>query len=161
MAGDDRVPPPPLPRTGELGSLTIATRGSKSAAERTDVDAAWRALGEEHGLGADRAEGLFSEHPQERQGHVNLRSELLAEVTRERATIEERELRAKAYEIAAGACRAAEADELVAALERSGELVRLEGRWWTTGRLREMEQATLALVDRSADEELARSQSAR
>ena len=105
------------PRAGELGSLTTGTRGSKSAADRLDVDEAWRAVGEEHGLGAERAEGLFSERPVERS-HVDLRAELLEEVTRERATIEERELRAKAYELAAGACRPREADELVAELAR-------------------------------------------
>ncbi|MBA3865234.1 MAG: relaxase domain-containing protein [Solirubrobacterales bacterium] len=40
------------PRAGELGSLTVATRGSKSAAARLDVEEAWRAVGVEHGLGA-------------------------------------------------------------------------------------------------------------
>jgi conjugative relaxase-like TrwC/TraI family protein len=142
------------PRAGELGSLTTATRGSKSAADRLDVDAAWRAVGEEHGLGADRVSGLFSEHPVERDPHLDLRAELLEEVTRERSTIEGRELKAKAYELSAGVCRPGEADELVAELERSGALVRLEGGHWTTRHLREMEQATLGLVDRSVDREL-------
>ena len=49
------------PRAEELGSLTIATRGSKSAADRLDVNEAWRAVGEEHGLSAERAEQLFNE----------------------------------------------------------------------------------------------------
>jgi conjugative relaxase-like TrwC/TraI family protein len=141
------------PRAGELDSLTTGTRGSKSAAERTDVDAAWRALGEEHGLGAERVKGLFSDRPAARS-HVDLRAELLAEVTRERSTIEDRELRAKAYELSAGVCRPREADELVADLTRSDELVRLEGGMWTTRRLREMEQATIDLVDRSVGKQL-------
>ncbi len=142
------------PRAGELDSLTTGTRGSKSGADRTDVDAAWRAVGEEHGLGAGRVKGLFSDRPVERS-HVDLRAELLSEVTRERATIEERELRAKAYELSAGVCRPREADELVSGLGRAGELVRLEGGMWTTRRLREMEQATLDLVDRSVGKQLA------
>lgn len=137
------------PRGGELGSLTISTRGSKSAADRTDVDVAWRAVGEEHGLGASRAKELFSDRTAERCGAIDLRSELLAEVTRERATVEERELRAKAYELTAGICRPREADHLIATLERSGQLVRLEGGMWTSRRLRQMEQATLDLADRS------------
>jgi ATP-dependent exoDNAse (exonuclease V) alpha subunit len=143
------------PRAGELGSLTIATRGDKSAADPIDVDAAWRALGEEHGFGAGRVERLFDGRPGARETDVNLRAELLSEVTRERSTIEERELRAKAYELSAGVCRPHDADELIAELGRSGELVRLEGGVWTTRRLREMEQATLELVDRSSGKELA------
>ena len=47
------------PRAGELGSLTTSTRGSKSAADRLDVNEAWRAVGEEHGLSGERAEALF------------------------------------------------------------------------------------------------------
>lgn len=142
------------PRAGELGSLTTSTRGSKSAADRIDVDAAWRAVGEEHGLGADRVKGLFSDRKAERPPQVDLRAELLSETTRERSTIEDRELRAKAYELSAGVCRPGEADGLVADLERSGELVRLEGGRWTTRHLREMEQTTLERVGRSVGKEL-------
>lgn len=143
------------PRAGELGSLTTSTRGSKSAADRMDVDAAWRAVGEEHGLGPDRIKELFADRKTERPPRqVDLRAELLSETTRERSTIEDRELRAKAYELSAGVCRPGEADELVAELERSGQLIRLEGGHWTTRRLREMEQATLERVERSAREEL-------
>ena len=143
------------PRAGELGSLTIATRGSKSAADRIDVNEAWRAVGEEHGLSAERAEQLFSERSISNQERVDLRAELLEEVTRERAMIDERELRAKAYELAAGVCRPDEADRLVDELARSGELVRLEDGMWTTRRLREMEQATVEIAERRAAENAA------
>jgi len=140
------------PRAGELGSLTVATRGSKSAADRVDVNEAWRAVGEEHGLTAEHTEQLFGERSISNQESVDLRAELLEEVTRERATIDERELRAKAYELAAGACRPAEADELVAELARYGELVPLEDGLWTTRRLRELEQATVQIAERRATE---------
>ena len=140
------------PRAGELGSLTIATRGSKSAADRLDVNEAWRAVGEEHGLSGERTEQLFDERLISNRESVDLRAELLEEVTRERATIEDRELRAKAYELAAGACRPAEADRLVDELARSGELVRLEDGLWTTRRLREMEQTTVQIAERRTDE---------
>jgi conjugative relaxase-like TrwC/TraI family protein len=143
------------PKAGELGSLTTETRGSKSAADRLDVDASWRAVGEEHGLGAGHVERLFDEHSAGKEPNVDLRAELLEEVTRERSTIEERELRAKAYEIAAGACRPEEADRLIADLTRSGELVRLEGGHWTTRHHREMEQTTLRLAERSTGNDLA------
>ena len=139
------------PRAEELGSLTIATRGSKSAADSIDVNEAWRAVGEEHGLSAERAEALFNERSISNQESVDLRAKLLEEVTRERATIEDRELRAKAYEIAAGVCRPEQADELVDEMARCGELVRLEDGMWTTRRLREMERSTLQIAERSLD----------
>ena len=143
------------PRSGELGSLTIATRGSKGAADRLDVNEAWRAVGEEYGLSGQRAEELFSERSISNHESVDLRAELLEEVTRERATIDNRELRAKAYELAAGTCRPAEADRLVDELARSGELLRLEDGMWTTRRLRELEQATVETAERRADQNAA------
>jgi conjugative relaxase-like TrwC/TraI family protein len=143
------------PRAEELGSLTVATRGSKSAADRLDVNETWRAVGEEHGLSAERAEALFNERSISNQETVDLRAELLEEVTRERATIEDRELRAKAYELAAGVCRPEEADQLIEELARNGHLIRLEDGMWTTRRLREMEQATVEIAERRASENAA------
>jgi len=143
------------PRAGELGSLTIATRGSKSAADRLDVNEAWRAVGEEYGLSGERAEALFDQRSISNRESVDLRAELLEEVTRERSMIDDRELRAKAYELAAGACRPDEADHLVADLERSEELVRLEDGMWTTRRLRELERSTVQIAERRAAENAA------
>jgi AAA domain len=69
--------------------------------------------------------------------------------------ITERELRAKAYELSAGVCRPAQADRLVNELARSGELVRLQDRTWTTRRLREMEQSTVDIAKRRTSENTA------
>lgn len=143
------------PRAGELGSLTTATRGSKGAASPVDANEAWRAIGEEHGLGAERSEALFERRSASEQRRVDLRTELLAETTRERSAIEDRELRAKAYELAAGICRPAEADRLIAELARSGELVRLEDGVWTTRRLRELERTTIESAEDRAGESAA------
>ncbi len=143
------------PRPGELDSLTLGTRGSKSAAPSTDVSAAWRALGSEHNQTAQRSEELFNDWGLRHDPTTDLRRELLAEVTRERSMITERELRAKAYELSAGVCRPAEADRLVDELARSGELVRLEDRTWTTRSLRETEQATLDIAQQRASENAA------
>ena len=143
------------PRAGELGSLTIATRGSKSAADPLDVNEAWRAVGEEHGLSGERTERLFEERAISNRESADLHAELLEEVTRERAMIEDRELRAKAYEVCTGVCRPAEADRLIDRLTRSGQLVRLEDGMWTTRRLREMEQATVEIAERRANENAA------
>ena len=140
------------PRAEELGSLTVATRGSKSAADRLDVNESWRAVGEEHGVSAERAEALFNERSISNQEHVDLRAELLEEVTRESAMIEDRELRAKAYELAAGVCRPEEADQVVDELARNGHLIRLEDGMWTTRRLREMERATVKIAERRSTE---------
>ncbi|MHB1808730.1 MAG: MobF family relaxase [Solirubrobacteraceae bacterium] len=47
------------PRKGELSSIAVATRGTKTVAPEIDVDRAWRAVGEEHGLNSERARQLF------------------------------------------------------------------------------------------------------
>jgi conjugative relaxase-like TrwC/TraI family protein len=143
------------PAPGELDNLTLATRGGKSVAAVIDVNAAWRALGEEHHQSLTRSEELFNDRNIDNQPRVDLGKELLSEVTKERSMITERELRAKAYELSAGVCRPAEADRLVNELARSGELVRLEDRTWTTRRLREMEQTTLEIAERRASKNAA------
>ena len=143
------------PKAGELGSLTLGTRGSKSAAPSTGISAAWRALGAEHNQTAARTEELFHDWGLRGEPNVDLRKELLAEVTREHSMITERELRAKAYELSAGVCRPAQADRLVHELTRSGELVRLEDGMWTTRDLREMEQATIHVAHERATENAA------
>jgi len=143
------------PKAGELGSLTLGTRGSKSAAPSTDISAAWRALGAEHNQTAARTEELFHDWGLRAQPSADLSEELLAEVTREQSMITGRELRAKAYELSAGVCRPAEADRLVNDLVRSGELVRLEQGMWTTRDLREMEQATITVAQQRTAENAA------
>jgi conjugative relaxase-like TrwC/TraI family protein len=129
------------PHAGELGAIAVATRGTKTVTPEVDVSAAWRAVGEEYGLGRDRVESLFAERP--RESELDVRTELLTEVTRERSMIETRDLEARAFELSAGVERPAAAGEHLAALERSGELVSLESGWWTTRQLRELEQRAL------------------
>jgi conjugative relaxase-like TrwC/TraI family protein len=138
----------PAPR--ELDSITLETRGSKTAAPSTDVNQAWSALGEEHNQTAKRSEELFHDWGLHAAPEVDLRAELLVEVTRERSMITKRELKAKAYELSAGVCRPAEAEELVKDLERSGELLQLQDGTYTTKRLREIEQATIATAQQRA-----------
>ena len=144
------------PRAGELGSITTSTRGSKSAAKEIDVNSAWRAQGEEHGLGRAHVEGLFNERSIDDRGSVDLRRELIATVTSERSTVTEHELRAKAYELSAGVCRPVEMDQLMGEMMRSGELLRLDDGTWTTRRLREQEQTTVQVVQQRASENAAR-----
>jgi conjugative relaxase-like TrwC/TraI family protein len=143
------------PRAGELDSLTLGTRGSKTAARSTDVNATWRALGSEHNQTAQRSEELFNDWGLRNEPKVDLSEELLKEVTRESAMITERELRAKAYELSAGVCRPEEADRVIEELARSGELVKLKDGTWTTRRLREMEQTTVNIAERRVGENAA------
>lgn len=143
------------PQAGELGSLTLETRGSKTAAATVDVNQAWRAVGEEYGQTRERTEELFNDRTVATESQVDLRRELLAAATEQRAMITERELRARAYEVSAGVSRPAEADRLVSDLHRSGELVRLEGGMWTTRSLREREQHTVQIAKARAGERAA------
>ncbi len=143
------------PRAGELGSLTVETRGSKTAASAVDVNQAWRAVGEEYGQTRQRAQELFNDRALPSGTQVDLRRELLEALTEQRSMVTERELRARAYELSAGVSRPADADRLISGLYRSGELVRLEGGMWTTRSLREREQATVRIAGERASENAA------
>lgn len=132
------------PRAGELGALTVQTRGTKTAVAQVDIDEAWRAVGEEYELSTSRAEGLFADRARHEQRDVP--GELLADVTRERSMLSARELEARTLEVAVGTQRPATAGEHVRELARAGELVELEGGWWTTRELRELERRTLDIA---------------
>jgi conjugative relaxase-like TrwC/TraI family protein len=143
------------PRGGELGSITVGTRGTKTVAATVDVDAGWRAVGEEYGLSRERVQNLFSGEvadARERVTERELASELLRDVTSEHAVLTERDLRARAYELAAGVLHPADADRIVEDLARSGELIALEGGTWTTREMREREQRMLATATSRAHE---------
>jgi conjugative relaxase-like TrwC/TraI family protein len=143
------------PGPSELDSLTLSTRGSKTAATTIEVNNAWRALGEEHNQIARRSEEAFHDWGLHRDPNIDLRKELLENVTREASMITTHELHAKAYELSAGVCRPDEADRLVNDLARSGELLQLEGGLWTTRQLRELEQTTVEIAERRATENTA------
>jgi conjugative relaxase-like TrwC/TraI family protein len=137
------------PRAGELGSITVGTRGTKTTATSVNVDQAWRAVGEEYGLTREHAQSLYSAErgvPAER----DLKRDLLAEVTKAHATVNDRDLHAHAYELAAGVSHPREANAAIAGLARSGELVELNDGRWTTRELREREQLTLEVAQARA-----------
>ena len=140
------------PRAGELGSITQATRGTKTRAETVNVDAAWRAVGGEHGLSRERAESLYTEPERTAQPPRDLAERLLADVTRDRSMVSERDLYARAFELSPGNCHPAQAQRVVGELARADELVALQGGMWTTRELREREQRTVELVASRADE---------
>ncbi len=143
------------PGPGELDSLTLSTRGSKTAAPPQEVNAAWRALGEEHNQTPRRSEEAFHDWGLHNDPNIDLAKELLANVTRESSMINTHELHAKAYELSAGVCRPDEADRLVNDLTRSGELLQLEDGTWTTRQLRELEQKTIEIAESRAGEHAA------
>jgi conjugative relaxase-like TrwC/TraI family protein len=143
------------PGPGELDAITLSTRGSKTAASPETVNAAWRALGEEHGLTRKRAEEAFHDWGLRDDPDVDLAKELLENVTKESSMINRHELQAKAYELSAGVCRPEEADRLIVELQRSGELLELEDGTYTTRRLRELERETIRAAEQRAEETVA------
>jgi conjugative relaxase-like TrwC/TraI family protein len=143
------------PEPGELDQLTLKTRGPKSTATQPDIQQAYDAIASEYDFTRQDAAKLPTNQPTTPDPNINLPKELLAEVNRDRSMITTRELRAKAYELSAGACRPAQADRLVNDLARSGDLVRLEKGMWTTRTLREVEQATISVAERRVTENAA------
>ncbi len=143
------------PGPGELDSISVATRGSKTAASAERVNAAWRARGAVDDQTLERSEEAFQDRGVHNDPDVDLSKELLDAVVSERSMITGAELRAKAYEVSAGVCRPAEADQLVKDLVRSGELLELEDGTWTTRELRELERQTIAIAERQANEDVA------
>ena len=133
------------PRAGELGALTVATRGTKTALAQVDVDQAWRAVGEEHGLSQARGQALFGEEPRHESRPVG--SELLEALARDRSMVERRELDARGC----GARGRRDAPGAGAAHRRRADAQRRAGRagggWWTTRELRDLERRTLGLTD--------------
>jgi conjugative relaxase-like TrwC/TraI family protein len=141
------------PKRGELGALTVATRGTKTVAAEVDVAGAWRAVGEEHGLNRERAQALFTDRVVHEQRDVP--ADLLADLTRQRSMVEARVLEARALELVAGVERPERAQEHLAELTRRGELIELEGGVFTTRELRELEQRTLETAAGRTDEHAA------
>jgi conjugative relaxase-like TrwC/TraI family protein len=135
------------PKGGELGALTVRTRGGKAATASVDIDAAWRAVGEEYGLTREAITALYQDREQT-QAQPDFAGKVLGDVVRTRSTVSDRDLKARAYELAAGICHPARADRVLGELSRTGELVALQGDMWTTRELRELERATLV---RAAD----------
>ncbi|HLI33278.1 MAG TPA: MobF family relaxase [Solirubrobacteraceae bacterium] len=143
------------PRGGEISSITLSTRGTKTIAAQVDVDAAWRAVASEHDLGAERVQQLFDGREQlfseQAKSFEQLPEDLLADITAKASMLSERDLQARSFELAAGVCRPERAKELITELERSGQLLRLEGGMWTTRELREAEQLTAERAQARAD----------
>jgi conjugative relaxase-like TrwC/TraI family protein len=149
------------PRAGELGALTVSTRGTKTTAPAVSVDVAWRVVGEEYGLSREQAQGLFTGIDSALAQSVtseqarDLGQDLLCSLTSEHSMVRDRDLHARAYELAAGVCPPAHADRVVEGLVRAGELIELQGGQWTTRELREREQATLMVAESRAHEHAA------
>jgi conjugative relaxase-like TrwC/TraI family protein len=140
------------PRAGELGSLTVATRGTKAELKPGEVDRAWKAVGEEHGLSREQAQSLYTSREREPFSRERFERALLRKLTEHSATVSEREMRARAYELIAGQAHPREADAAIGALTRSGELIALQGDRWTTRELRELELRTLQLAASRSNE---------
>lgn len=117
-----------------------------------NVDGAWKAVGEEHGLTHEQAQSLYTQHEHERtaEPEQNLAQRFLADVTRDRSMVVERDVYARAYELSPGNCHPTDAHRMVGELARTGELVALQGGMWTTRELRERERQTVQLAESRA-----------
>ncbi|HEX5308069.1 MAG TPA: MobF family relaxase [Solirubrobacteraceae bacterium] len=144
------------PKAGELKDLTTSTRGEKATLPGAQIDANWKTLAAEHGLTPDAARDLFAGQdrttvPDTKQ----LAREILDRVTQHSSTVSDRELRAIAYERATGIAQSAQAHQLLATLERTGQLIALQNGLWTTRELREREQQTVTTIAQRAREHAA------
>ena len=140
------------PCAGELGSLTVTTRGTKAELKPGEVDRAWKAVGDEHGLSREQAQSLYTAREREPFSHERFGRALIGKLTEHSATVSERDMRARAYELIAGQAHPREADVAIEALTRSGELIALQDNRWTTRELRELELRTLQLAASRASE---------
>jgi conjugative relaxase-like TrwC/TraI family protein len=138
------------PRAGELAGISVATRGTKTVTAEVDVSGAWRAVGEEYGLTQEEVRSLFESR--ERGQVVDVRGELLGDLTRDRSMVTRHELEARALEISAGVEPAERAIERLATLEQAGELIALDDGWFTTRELRGLEEQTLETATGRVDE---------
>ena len=78
-------------------------------------------MGEEYGLSRKQVRGLFAAKARERpQQQRDLAGELVRDLTRHSAIVAERDLRARAYQLSAGVCHPARADEVISDLSRTG-----------------------------------------
>ena len=153
--------PPALRREPRAGRARLADARApaarRRAADRLDVNEAWRAVGEEHGLSARALRGAVRRSARIPAKSVDLRARAAQQRSpSERSMISERELRAKAYELSAGVCRPAEADRLI---ERAGALGRAGPRSRTAcGRpaaCASWSSATVQIAERRANENAA------
>jgi conjugative relaxase-like TrwC/TraI family protein len=149
------------PRAGELGALTVSTRGTKSVESAANVNDSWQAVGEEYGFSREQAQSLFTgvdaSLAQSLTGEQtrDLGRDLVRDLSRSQAMVTDRDLHARAYELAAGVCEPAQADHVLAGLVQSGELISLQGAMWTTREMREREQATLTVAEERAQQQAA------
>lgn len=148
------------PKAGELGGLTVSTRGTKTTASAVNVNEAWQAVGGEYEFSQEQAHSLFTGIDQSQQGSSgeearDLARDLVHDLTRSQSMVRDRDLHARAYELSAGVCEPAQADLVIEELVQSGELIELQGGMWTTRDLREREQSILNVAESRAGERAA------
>jgi conjugative relaxase-like TrwC/TraI family protein len=148
------------PKAGELGSLTISTRGTKTTASAVNVHEAWQAVGEEYGFSQEQANSLFTGIDQTQpdlsgEQSRDLARDLVHDLTSSQSMVRDRDLYARAYELSTGICEPAQADLVIEDLVQSGELIALQGGMWTTRELREREQSILNVAESRAGERAA------
>ncbi|HST38999.1 MAG TPA: MobF family relaxase, partial [Conexibacter sp.] len=137
-----------------LGGVAARTRQAKDKQQSPEaIAAAWRAIGEEFGFRSEQVEALRSG-----SGYafgIEERKQLAREALEERMslrgpTVSLGEARAIVFEVAPGRLTPAEAYAWLEELERSGELIALEGSRATTVKIRALEEQVMRIAAKAA-----------
>ena len=130
------------PHAGELGAIAVATRGTKTITAEVDVSAAWRAVGEEYGL-TPRQGGGVVQGPCPRA--AARRSQRTAHGCDARA-VDDPDARARGAGRSSYRPACSVPGMRASSSRRSSSRAsswQLDGGWWTTRELRELEQQAL------------------
>ncbi len=128
------------PERGELRSLALENRRSKTLTTRSDLQRVWTQTGRGHGFGPDEAVQLIgaSERPKAAR---TIEDRVEAKLTEQHAVFQERDLRAIVLEQAAGEMAPDEALAVAREMVRDRRVLTLEGGRMTTLAVRAQEQA--------------------
>lgn len=135
------------PARGELRALAVRTRQAKTLTTRGELDGAWRDTARRYGLQRVTPDQHEPAAPRAWEPAVE------RELTRVRATVDERELRSVALEQAAGSgLRPDDALAAVSELRRTGAVIALEGDRFTTRAIRDRERRIESGIARLASD---------
>lgn len=130
-----------------LGGVAARTRQAKDKQQSPEeIAAAWRAIGEEFGFGPEQVEALRNGNGYDlglTERKELARAALEARMTSRGPTVSLGEARALVFEVAPGRLTLSEAYEWLGELERTGELIALEGSRATTVKIRALEERVM------------------
>lgn len=135
-----------LPRDAELADLAIKSRERKTAHAVAELAPYWQSVCSEHGFDHKAAAKVWTRTRtlDAAEARREVAEQLPERIAQQGATVRTREVRAMAYELAAGRITAADAMQVVAELQREGRLIALADDRVTTLDVRTAERYVLA-----------------